>query len=1095
MGFYGTTSSSAKTNLQIDRTYPNKLTAKNNASTDGVYAGRYVLVEYDATASVFHVDNPLFRYEINGQNVFSYTLDTSNNIPDEPFTKFEPNVIYYVVDVNTKEDWLKEPAKYNYEIWMLNEKSGQFVEATEENGIYTDYTTNYNVDKIAYNAGRGWDSTLWQKVYVDGQADYVLVAELNSVIPSFDITVDAPSILPQPPHFDDSHTNVYYDIHLQPQWGVRVAAAENEAYSDEVGPYITKTYNQNNELLNEKTENKSLNIFYNKAGFKPDIVSKINDKVDEIKFTPSGKSGLYYNDHGTDPMLSTVSKKNDIYELSMMLPSFGNSISEMWDVVYGPGDKDKKRNLDIAWNSTRGLRLVKTGDDGYTYYPNEVNTLAGCINSVHDLMGMIIVDDKTSIAEANEDIDLYDENKIYYFSNDKVFSRKAPLYIWKEVPYIYEQIGLTADTYKPNFYYEKSGENYIISSGDYSSSTVYYSKQVTENTSGYQEIGLLTDYIRNKYFNLVNKDYIIAEDAYQSSLTYFDVTPSSIDVKPEYYINTYYYFDNNNLLLDDNPIATEGREYYNFKGLLDGPSLRYIPNLYYYENEDEEYILDKNENLTIGRQYYVKENPEDPNSGLDPVSIEAAGDINYYKEGNNIIAVAREDIKNTQQYYLTLEAEGPLTLYEANKYYYKDNKNYKLDTANSRTSGRIYYTLDIRIASPFYQEGVYYYYDNNEYILDNLTSATEGRVYYLKDFYYVIKDDENLFNKGAIWNPNVKTIPATISLGTRELPMYQMVELKEFAQSFNTIHGLILKINSMLEADDTQIRDTETVQGCINTVKDIIDKFDELIPGSINIVDYLGRVSCAELIGDTWIGTKVDDVNKDITINHLEANEAIQYHQTITDISPNFNESFDIPYIGFDAKGHASDFGSVKTITLPKMTLLSDGAENGNVVTKITLNDNYDTLTQTLIDVGNLTLQTYNHSVSSESVASDLVITTNDTLNSALSKLQDQAIINAEDITGLEGRTDALENEFTETGRIGILESKVATNISTIDSHNTRISVLEEKVGDNSVADSISSALNNISVSNNGTTLNGLQAILDDYLARIIALENIPVQD
>ena len=80
MGFYGTTSSSAKTNLQIDRTYPNKLTAKNNASTDGVYAGRYVLVEYDATTSVFHVDNPLFRYEINGQNVFSYTLDTSNNI-------------------------------------------------------------------------------------------------------------------------------------------------------------------------------------------------------------------------------------------------------------------------------------------------------------------------------------------------------------------------------------------------------------------------------------------------------------------------------------------------------------------------------------------------------------------------------------------------------------------------------------------------------------------------------------------------------------------------------------------------------------------------------------------------------------------------------------------------------------------------------------------------------------------------------------------------------------------------------------------------------------------------------------------------------
>jgi hypothetical protein len=56
---------------------------------------------------------------------------------------------------------------------------------------------NYFEDKNKYpDMGRGYDSTVWQKVYVDGKEKYAMIAELNSVVPTFDVTVDAPTINP-----------------------------------------------------------------------------------------------------------------------------------------------------------------------------------------------------------------------------------------------------------------------------------------------------------------------------------------------------------------------------------------------------------------------------------------------------------------------------------------------------------------------------------------------------------------------------------------------------------------------------------------------------------------------------------------------------------------------------------------------------------------------------------------------------------------------------------------------------------------------------------------------------------------------------------
>jgi hypothetical protein len=76
-----------------------------------------------------------------------------------------------------------------------------------------------------------------------------MIAELNSVVPTFKITADAPTMTPLPPHFDKQSNNVTYWLHTQPQWGMRVKKADivtepdgkQAIYSDENVTWVKTT--------------------------------------------------------------------------------------------------------------------------------------------------------------------------------------------------------------------------------------------------------------------------------------------------------------------------------------------------------------------------------------------------------------------------------------------------------------------------------------------------------------------------------------------------------------------------------------------------------------------------------------------------------------------------------------------------------------------------------------------------------------------------------------------------------------------------------------------------------------------------------------
>ncbi len=594
MGFYGNIRNTTSNSFKFDRIYPNRVLMEQHADDDGVFGGRYVLIEYDqsldetsAKGSV-KASETVYKVWYGNNSVRYYTTivekdDFGITLPEEAYTSdeldengklIEENKVYYIkfggeiTDIKTFKPgtlinvrsytkfggirnlyWTRgenptvriiegvqiwgtdaEEVKnyredsylyaYNYFITedaqLLPDKkyyikeNGIFKEYTgeqiEENPVYSEiyerqineysiprptdadaYTINEAIDRAFYGIGRGYDSTVWRKTYLaDGKAKYVNIAELNSVVPTFAVTADAPSDFPQVPHYDKDSTNVYYNLHLQTPWGFRVADVEDS------GSYI-------NSILGEEEDNSDyptgmwLNrydanghyvdldtsiwktykgaIYFNAKGFEKDVSHHSSIPRNEIRIDNYSSGRKYTNRGGyiptedeswqagkiyykkidniyveaevwedglyerLDPNSYDKQPYEDTKELSVILPAIGNTVAEMWDLMYGTGQlsSDGKRQDNLSWDDPNypsdfdeedRLRLVH--DNYYSpkrYYDTEekeyrenYETLAGCINSVHDVLGMIITTEERpdDPNRAHEWQIYYDNGKYYY---------------------------------------------------------------------------------------------------------------------------------------------------------------------------------------------------------------------------------------------------------------------------------------------------------------------------------------------------------------------------------------------------------------------------------------------------------------------------------------------------------------------------------------------------------------------------------------------------------------------------------------------------------------------------------------------------------
>lgn len=743
MSFYGNISNAGKTQMSFDRVYPNRKIMEENAPTDGVFVGRFVLVEYDDNTyshrTGFINFLPTEDEELNGKySVYTNTectipfkLTESNDdgygLTQGDLVVAEYNNYYYYFQCNGKINSENGSVYFNYVM-----SSSEFF----DKGV-TDYTINYNEDKEyakkqKYPFTTGWDSTVWRKAFKNGKEQYQMIASLSSVTPKFTFVPEAPTLNPIMPHFGINSTNINYDLHYQPNWGFKVREAEEDEKSDFNVTQTFKEYNSETGLDETKSLDYRGAIYFNKDGFNPEVISHVDQK-DEVSILPTGISGQEYITHTNNGDI-IYEERPDTQEITLNLPSIGNTISEIWDIVYGPSQSDptKLRDMNLSWDdNTSGNRLVIEDPDGngYQYNPDRIKTIAGSINSVHDLMGRIIINSPPP----NGDIELANANKIYY------------------------------------------GEY----NSDISDNKGFYFKDKTYELQSFEEAGIDPDeYVgKRKYYNLT-----------------------------QFSPNTYYTYSNRNFYLDKSTVPAQDTLYYKLGDPIKVPLKQWQPEITetnpdtgeeiitkkysYYKNEYLDYIKDKSEQPDQNKTYYQitttkvtnpKHKDENDNSEIikffwptGQYPIQADFDI------NNIDEEVRERLKLNRvkkgYFYIKINEDGTKTL--------SSISNLKEEDYNSETE---YFYLDkYAVSEPVGDDN-----DNKSevaYIMYPYTSDGHTTYKVGEDFYSLLNGDKSAINYNLYLKPN------KIKMIQFEDNKYYYEIKNEINEGYKCIHSLDQKI-------------------------------------------------------------------------------------------------------------------------------------------------------------------------------------------------------------------------------------------------------------------------------------------------------------
>lgn len=451
-------------------------------------------------------------------------------------------------------------------------------------------------------------------------------------------------------------------------------------------------------------------------------------------------------------------------------------------------------------------------------------------------------------------------------------------------------------------------------------------------------------------------------------------------------------------------------------------------------------------------EYYFKDNTTG-----DYIKVTNDTLKNYYKDFNFFCDPELPTVEKFDIYTIKAEPQG--LFYTANKYYVKHDQSYILSDVSMPFNDNIpyYEIIDdqcVKVENGFYRPGKFFYESTvDNFILDYSKQITEGRQYYKKNDFYVISDLEQIFYPGSMWNKDLDIIPATVKLGTKE-EIYVMQELIGFARELNTLNGLLLRINEVMEFNDLNTRDRTTVAGTINTLNDIIDRFDRLKPREFVIVDDYGRAHSATYSDDEWINININGnpTEPEVTVYHTGPVTTPAQNQS--NKTPAFNETFTIEDWSFDKKGHKAN-RSTHTVRIPGLELVKDINSDDDVVTSITYA--YDTtnkkgvFTETREQVGTLPITSYVEQASAK-------LTNTDSINTAFGKLQGQ--INAMDYSDPNAVNTTFVSKVTEADGIITVErhnagdlvmtgytiAAAAADVAATDSLNTALGKLAKNI-------------------------------------------------
>lgn len=429
--FYGDKGvATASTNLTFDKIYSSFWSVKVNAAYDNIYYGRNVLIEYggkNADSSnnlgVEDIYLPVYVNANSGNTEDAYLYDKlvysdeknhrilyGGEINDPSETRYDPDA---GINNIVKQDQVVKVLRNGIEYWVCIDGiieddiayakfeqlcTGDTVEYYKNRAIdcYHEAPSKDSWDKY----GIDYDSTVWQRVdFGVSGSGFVNIATLNAVFPTFTTGAEAPSIIPEAPHFSWDSGGSHYQLRTQPSWGMRVAEAANTNNSD---AQTTWTYYDDNGNLRTTTKNAA--IYFNKKALDPQLnqptINGVVNGIDEIKIAYDGKSGKQYLQHNSNSKVSAV----DTQQISINLPSIGNAVAKVYDVLYGPKrDSSAKDSLAGYLNVFQNLgsdKIPVGAEDGVLIGASLTGD--GWINTSVDT-NKILINHKTPAAMVEED--------------------------------------------------------------------------------------------------------------------------------------------------------------------------------------------------------------------------------------------------------------------------------------------------------------------------------------------------------------------------------------------------------------------------------------------------------------------------------------------------------------------------------------------------------------------------------------------------------------------------------------------------------------------------------------------------------------------
>ena len=308
MSLYGNVRRIGSQQFQFDRIYPSRyaMDEANREKSDGVHIGRYILIEYGQR----------YDSERNEQGEVIYTyrneFDAATN---------EMKQIPYPKQIEREE-----------------------------------YTAAREVDTEKY--GMNYDSTVWQKIFSNGVEKYIMIAELNAILPKLNMSVEGSLIYSVAENEEDA--DEVYDAFNNKIEGINVEI--NKPYFDQYQDTEISYLLHFPQPIQLNVDSDSID--YNEAGFNIFYDTPKDPSPSYIHWTTDDFYGKNYNADGQESSSDIVYPKTELTALlnsrtlRMHIPAFGNAISDLYDMLYGHASYERDENNNIIYLPNREPQIA-----------------------------------------------------------------------------------------------------------------------------------------------------------------------------------------------------------------------------------------------------------------------------------------------------------------------------------------------------------------------------------------------------------------------------------------------------------------------------------------------------------------------------------------------------------------------------------------------------------------------------------------------------------------------------------------------------------------------------------------------------------------